>query len=398
MKRFIYLLLLLPVVFAGCADDAFRPGWMVAYPASITDNQGIFSSWDVQTLAYDMFSNQTNLGITVTAEAASTITIGGTSSAGVTLYSNQLILTNGLNRVEVQVARSGYQAMTYTFAVTYIPAAEDTRLSLLQVLPGTIDPAFSQKKFNYTNVLEGDKADLVVDTVQAGASVFIDGTPAAKGVPYAVSGLLPGDNPVAVMVISQDGSKTNTTQVNLHRLQVVSIATIRAEGVTNYSMPRYFYGIAIRSRRGAGSKNAFIQTVGTNVGVVLRGAATFTFRTGDYLRVKYSSTGLYYELLQVNVPADGITILESDRQGDLVYDTVTATPPLTDEGKYVRVQNFAFGSAFNDGANWASPIYFRNESGAAVAPGTYTLFGHVGRYNTTSQILLYDQSIQVFLE
>jgi hypothetical protein len=345
-----------------------------------------------------MFSNDPNLGITVGVDDPATITIGGAAQAGVTTLSNLVVLSNGLNHVQVRVSRDGHQAMTYSFAVTYIPPAEDTRLSVLTTSSGVLTPTFSQKKFFYTNTIEPDTVSLVVDTVQSGATVSIDGAPVTKGTPHAVSGLMPGDNLVQVMVVSPDASKTNITQVNVHRMEVVTIAAVRAAGVHTPPMPRYFYGIAIRSRRGAGSKNAYIQTVGVNSGIVLRGDAAFNFRTGDYLRVKYYKTDLYSDLLQAYVPEDGITILESNRQDDLVFDTVAATPLLTDEGKYVRVTSFTFGSSFSDGANWTAPIYFRNESGAAVAAGTYTLYGHVGRYGTQSQVMLYDQSIQVFME
>lgn len=395
MKRSILLILILLIVIA-CAEDEFRPAWMMAYPLAISDTQGLLVSWDVQNFEYDLYTNTEELGIMVATEAASTIKIMNVASTNVTYMSNLVLLTNGLNLVELEIGRAGYFPSKYSLRIILTMPTKDTRIASLSVSPGTLTPAFTMLGTNYSVIVDVDVAaiDFTVDTVLPNPDLFINGSPAGKGVPFTVSGLAYKDNLIPVRIVSEDLSRTNTIMVNVYRLPIVPLATVRAEGIITHSLPRYAEGIAIVSGRSA--QNAYIQQLGQNVGINLRSSSgTYGFSTGDYIRVKYTSTADYNGLLQMNVNPADVLVYESGRAGDLVYTTITATPAAGDQGKYVRITNCIFASTLGDGANRPSPIYIRNESGAPINAGTYTLYGHVGQYNADTQVMVYDQPLQV---
>jgi len=390
----IFAIALLGIGTVSCAEDDSRPSWKGAYPLSIVDSQGLLSAWDVQTLEYNLYTNDENLGITVTTEGAATIRIGERAATNVSSFSNMNLLTEGMNTVLVVVERDGYYSITYTLRAELLLPEKDARLASMSVdLPG-LSPSFALSVTNYSVSIFTNAIQITADTVITNPGLWINGAAAAKGSPYTVSGLLPGVTNIPVDVVSQDLSRTNRYLIAVSRIERVDIAAVRATGVTNHAATKYVEGIAILS--GKSARNAYIQAAGMNIGINLRGSGNFTFATGDLVGVKFTGVGTYNNLLQINVDPADVTVLGSGRAADLQSETITSTPLAAAQGRYVRVTNVALADTWGDGQNQASwDVYWRNESGTSVAAGTYTFYGHIGQYRDTVQAVLYDQSIQV---
>ncbi|OPY63605.1 MAG: Cadherin-like beta sandwich domain protein [Pelotomaculum sp. PtaU1.Bin065] len=182
-------------------------------------------AFDAATYAYtvNIPNSVSSVDITATtAETAATLQINNAAAvSGVAQTVSGL--AEGDNQVPVQVtAADGTTVQTYTITVKRAAASQggnNAALSGLAVAGYDLDPAFDAATYAYTvNVPNNaSSVDVTATTADSGATLQINNTAAVSGVAQTVSGLIEGDNPVAVAVTAGDGTTALTYTLTVKR-------------------------------------------------------------------------------------------------------------------------------------------------------------------------------------
>ncbi|MEF3306771.1 cadherin-like beta sandwich domain-containing protein [Paenibacillus sp. GYB003] len=131
--------------------------------------------------------------------------------------SEPILLNVGDNNVvDVTVtAQDGTTTKTYTVTVTRAAASSNADLNNLTLSDGTLAPAFNGGTTSYSATVANSVYSLTVTptTADPNATVTVNGTPVASGMPSQAISLNVGNNEVTVTVTAQDGTKKTYTIV-----------------------------------------------------------------------------------------------------------------------------------------------------------------------------------------
>ncbi len=185
-----------------------------------------------------------------TADENASLTIAGTAAIS---GSAQTVgdLAEGDNIVDVEVtAEDGNTVQTYTITITRAEPAlqllaleasevsSNADLSSLALTDYAIDPAFGSETTGYTAEVpnEVDSVEITATVADANATLTIGGAAAVSGTPQTVSGLVVGENDIAVAVTAQDTTTVKAYTITVTRVAVVSSnADLSSLSVTGYN-------------------------------------------------------------------------------------------------------------------------------------------------------------------
>lgn len=172
----------------------------------------------------------------------------------------------------------------------------------------------------------------------------------------------------------------------------MTIAEVRTGGEQTYTETKTVSGV-VTAVSGRSAKNIHIQTQGGGAGINLRTDVDVTgIASGDVVTVSFTTVAVYNGLLQVSCAATDVV-----KTGTAAVVWAPATDLSAGQGASVEVGNLTWASDLGDGANDATTAAYtiRNESGSPITAATYTVRGHIGEYNGTLQLMIYDQAVSL---
>jgi len=157
----------------------------------------------------------TSITVTPTvADSKATVTVNGTNVTSGTA-SSAISLNTGTNTITVVVTAEDGSTKTYTVVVTRAKS-NNADLSGLLLSSGTLSPVFSSGTTSYTASVGNDVTSITVTPTVADskATVTVNGTGVASGIPSGVISLNTGDTTITIVVTAEDGAtKTYTVTV-----------------------------------------------------------------------------------------------------------------------------------------------------------------------------------------
>ncbi|MGO0063287.1 cadherin-like beta sandwich domain-containing protein [Brevibacillus fluminis] len=194
------------ILSQGTLSPAFDPGTLI-YTASVANS---VSSITVTPIVSD--SNAT-----VTVNSASVTS--GTASGAINLAVDN-------NAITVVVTAQDGTTNTYTIIVTRAALSSNADLSNLVLSQGTLSPAFTPARTDYTSSVANSISSITVTPTASDSTatmqVRVNGgtyTPVMSGSPSGALNLNEGANTVDVRVTAQDQTTANTYRINITRAQ-----------------------------------------------------------------------------------------------------------------------------------------------------------------------------------
>ena len=183
----------------------------------------IFDSAQLNYTATVSFLTASTQVTATVSDAGATLTINGVAVASGVL-SNAIALVEGGNPITIVVTAAAGNTRTYIINVTR-ESATAVDLSAITLSAGSLDQIFDSALLNYTETVSFLTASIqVAATVfDTGATLTVNGTPAASGVLSDAIALAEGSNPIAVVVTTAAGD-TQTYTVNITRESVAVFA------------------------------------------------------------------------------------------------------------------------------------------------------------------------------
>ena len=183
----------------------------------------IFDSAQLNYTATVSFLTASTQVTATVSDAGATLTINGVAVASGVL-SNAIALVEGGNPITIAVTAAAGNTRTYIINVTR-ESATAVDLSAITLSAGSLDQIFDSALLNYTETVSFLTASIqVAATVfDTGATLTVNGTPAASGVLSDAIALAEGSNPIAVVVTTAAGD-TQTYTVNITRESVAVFA------------------------------------------------------------------------------------------------------------------------------------------------------------------------------
>ena len=139
--------------------------------------------------------------------------VSGTPSGLISLNVGASVITNQV------VAQDFITTNAYTLTVIRAAASTNAYLTNLVLSAGTLAPAFSSTNFNYTAAVSYAMTNLTVTptAADATASISVNGSPVASGVPSGSISLNVGSTIITNVVIAQGLGLTNTYRLTVTR-------------------------------------------------------------------------------------------------------------------------------------------------------------------------------------
>jgi hypothetical protein len=203
------------------------------------------------------------------AESHATISVNGTTVASGTA-SSDIALAVGANTITVVVTAEDASTKSYTIVVTRATApvvtkSSDSSLKSLDVLEGTLSPAFSPNQLSYTATMDYDVTDngVVTEINEEHQKVVINGVNEWKV----------GVNVIKVVVTAEDGSKRTYT-----------IAITRKAAPKPTPKPQPEPVITLLTTGTVGSKN-YADRIAAQLINTYQAVSAKVVQAGDYYRV-----------------------------------------------------------------------------------------------------------------
>jgi hypothetical protein len=239
----------------GAPGDNYGNGaiWAYAQPSTdatlsaltgngLTINPTFVSATKAYTAT--VLNTVTNTTVTpVTSNAFASVTVNGTTVTSGSV-SGIIPLNVGSNVISTVVtAQDGTTRQTYTLTVTRVPSSV-AFLSNLTINSGTLNPAFSSVTMVYTAAVTNATTSITLTptTLDATATVKVNGTTVASGSATGALALSVGDNVITTVVTAQDGTTTQTYTLTVTRaagstgsLVIVPVPTITIIGSPNFA-------------------------------------------------------------------------------------------------------------------------------------------------------------------
>ncbi len=153
------------------------------------------------------FTTTTTTVTPTAADNAASVTVNGIAvTSG--QPSQPIVLGVGETIITVVVTAPGVASTTYKITVTRQEGSTNANLSSLTVSPGTLTPTFAPTTLTYSASVNNVTTSVaVIATVQSsGSTLQINNQPATSGVPFTVSNLNVGSNPITITVVPQTGT------------------------------------------------------------------------------------------------------------------------------------------------------------------------------------------------
>ena len=163
----------------------------------------------------------TNLSVTASVSAlGATMTINGSPATSSAPF-GPISLNVGLNTIPIVVtSQDASSTTTYTIAVTRTaPDPANPALSNLVSSAGTLSPAFASSTTDYTATVtfSTPSLSLTPTSVEAGATITVNGNAVTSGSPSGSISLAVGTNVINTVVTSPNGSVTRTYKLTATR-------------------------------------------------------------------------------------------------------------------------------------------------------------------------------------
>ncbi|MHA7964422.1 cadherin-like beta sandwich domain-containing protein [Paenibacillus sp. CAU 1782] len=185
--------------------------------------------------AVEVANNVTEITVTASAaDDASTLTVNG-ETVGSGTEGALLPLNVGDNRISVVVTTQDQTTKTYQISVTRLQSS-NAALSGLELSAGTLSPAFTADKLEYTAEVANRVAGLTVTarTADHASTLTINDEAVSSGAESTLIPLSVGDNRIPVVVTAQNGNQ-HTYVIHVRRLAASGGTTVYP--VNNTSTP-----------------------------------------------------------------------------------------------------------------------------------------------------------------
>jgi len=153
-----------------------------------------------------------------TSDPGATVKVNGTVVASGTASGN-ILLSVGTHTVYTKVtAEDGITSKIYALTITRAPS-NNANLSLLKLSRGVLSPVFTAATTSYTSTVTTGVTSVTITptTVNAFATLTVNGTAVTSGSPSGAIALAIGVNNITVHVTAQDGTTQNTYTVAITR-------------------------------------------------------------------------------------------------------------------------------------------------------------------------------------
>lgn len=163
--------------------------------------------------------------VTVTptaADSAATISVNGTAVQSGNPSAPILLDAGLLNSILILVTAQDQTTKTYTVNVfrQSVPEGKNANLAGLTLSSGDLNESFHPDILTYTATvpLEKEQVSVTATTEDTGAMLMINNATASSGAPSAPVSLVEGENdPISILVISEDGTVFKTYQITVTR-------------------------------------------------------------------------------------------------------------------------------------------------------------------------------------
>jgi hypothetical protein len=300
--------------------------------AGLTLSNGILSpAFASGTINYTAAVSNAVTSLTITPtvnQGNATITVNGTSIAS-GVSSGLISLNVGTNIITTVVtAQDGITSKTYITTITRA-ASSNNNLANIIISSGSLSPAFATGTTSYTATVGGNIASINITptTVDASATLTINGIAVTSGNPSGNIGLNVGNSSIAIVVTAQNGT-TQTYTLLITRLNIPQTITFNTLGSSVYGDADFAAGATSTNNSipiTYTSSNAAVATItaGGLIHIVGVGNANITAsQSGD---ATYAAAAPVTQSLTVNRAALTITALNALKTYGAVNPTLSIT-------------------------------------------------------------------------